>query len=45
MRRQLFFKAVLTNRVFDYQWLQQAHFVAINLGHAADTRQEALQLD
>ena len=28
---------MLTNRVFDYQWLQQTRFVARNLGHAADT--------
>jgi len=41
--KTLFFKAVLTNRVFGYRWLQQTQLVVRNLGRAANAHLRALQ--
>jgi len=40
---ELLFKAVLTNRLVDYRWLQQTQLISINLGHASNTQLKALQ--
>jgi len=41
--KTLFFKVVLTNRVFDYKWQQQTQHVARNLGRVSNTYLKPLQ--